>query len=73
MSTLELIGDTIIIAGEILIAYTVISVHGRVRKEHSLDKAVYKEIKREHILAVLGITMLVVGFVFRTLGRHILN
>ncbi len=72
MGSLELVGDTIIITGEILIAYTVISVHGRVRKEHALDKAVYKEIKKEHILAVLGIVMLVAGFILRSVARHVL-
>lgn len=72
MNLLELVGDTTIIAGEILIAYTVISVHAQVRKEHSLDKAVYKEMRKEHILALLGILLLVIGFVMRTLARHIL-
>ncbi len=72
MNFLELVGDSIIITGEILIAYTVITVHGRVRKEHALDKAVYKEMKREHLLAILGIVLLVVGFIIRSIAKHAL-
>ncbi len=72
MNLLELVGDAIIVTGEILIAYTVITVHSRVRKEHALDKAVYREIKREHILAVLGIVMLVTGFLIRSYAKNIL-
>ena len=71
MNLLELFGDAIIVTGEILIAYTVISVHAQVRKEHSLDKAVYKEMRKEHILAILGIIMLIIGFLLRTYAKHL--
>ena len=72
MDTIELIGDTLIIMGEILLAYTVISVHASMQKEHKFDKAVFNEIHREQIIGLISIILLATGFVIRVLGRYVL-
>jgi len=72
MDLVELIGDTLIITGEILLAYTVIAVHGRIQSEHKVDDKVFKEMHREQLIGILSIFLLAVGFVLRVLGRYIL-
>lgn len=72
MDFIELIGDTLIITGEVLLAYTVIAVHGRIQKEHKVDDEVFKEMHREQIIGILSIVLLATGFVLRIIGRYIL-
>lgn len=54
--------------GELFIAYTVLSVHKRILKEHQIDKKVIKTIKFEQSLGVLGIILIVLGFITQTLS-----
>lgn len=57
------------IVGEIMIAYTVIKVHHRVLKEHRIDNAVLKVMKKEQYVAVFGIGLIVISY----LAEVILN
>ena len=36
------------VVGKLMVAYTALLVHVRVRKEHRIDKKVFAEMKREH-------------------------
>ncbi len=72
MDTIELLGDTLIIMGEILLAYTVIAVHARIQSEHKVDKVVFNEMHREQIIGIICIILLAVGFMIRVLGRYVL-
>ena len=72
INIIELIGDALIVSGEIMIAYMVIAVHTRVCEEHQMDEEVFKIMKKEHLLGTMSILMLVVGFALRTLAKHIL-
>ena len=49
-------------SGEILIGLTAIMVHRRVWKEHKIDEAVYREMKQEQGLGIVGIMLLLGGF-----------
>ncbi|MFT7557902.1 MAG: putative membrane protein [Planctomycetota bacterium] len=53
--------------GTLLIAYAVVMVHRSVLKEHHMDKQVYKIMRLEQKLAILGMTMIVVSFILNYL------
>lgn len=59
------IGLTITTIGEILIAVAVIRVHSHVIAEHKIDAKVLKQMKFERNFAVLGVILLIVGFIFQ--------
>jgi len=59
---IEIIGLTLDSLGSILIAYTAIKVHYRFRKEHKIDENVFSVMKREHVIGVLGIILIVLGY-----------
>lgn len=59
---LEELALTSDLIGKILIAYTAIRVHYRVRKEHKIDKRVFKEMKTEQGLGIAGIALIVIAY-----------
>lgn len=61
------IGLTLELIGSILIAYTVIQVHYRFRKEHRVDERVFTIMQREQWVAILGILCLIAGYIFQFL------
>lgn len=56
------IGFTIDVIGKVLIAYTAVMVHHRVWQEHKIDKRVFSEMKKEKIIAFIGIFMIIAGY-----------
>jgi len=62
---MEFASETLQVTGEVLIGLTAIMVHRRVWKEHKINPAVYKEMKREQIMGVLGIILLISGYFTR--------
>lgn len=62
MNALILLGLTFDTIGTILIAYTVLRVHSRVRKEHRIDEYVAREMQRERTLGIAGIVFIVIGY-----------
>lgn len=64
--SIEIIGEFIELVGKIMIAFTAIMVHRRVWKEHQIDIRVYKEMKREQLVGVIGIALMITGFVLKT-------
>ncbi len=69
MNWLEFVGDTLEILGGILIALAVIAVHDTEVKERQIDEAVYKSIRKEHVLVFVGISLLIIGFLLNQIGR----
>lgn len=59
---LTIISATFTTIGEIVIAYTVISVHHRVMKEHKIDDLVFKTMRKEQIIALIGIILIITGY-----------
>lgn len=73
MNTLiHLVAPTLNVAGEILIAYTVLRVHYRVVEEHKIDNAVFTAMKKEQVLGIFGIVLIVIGYIFEVLNMYIL-
>jgi hypothetical protein len=56
------IGFILDTVGKIMVAYTAIVVHHRFWKEHKIDDIVFKAMKREQIIGILGITLIIIGF-----------
>lgn len=62
---MEFLGFTLDLAGKILVAYTAIRVHYRFRKEHRVDEEVFKSMKREQFLGIVGIVFIVAGYLMQ--------
>lgn len=58
----EFLGFTLDVIGKILVAYTAIMVHYRFWKEHKVDEAVFTAMKRERIIAIVGIALIIAGY-----------
>lgn len=65
---MELVGDLLELVGTILIALAAIAVHDTFIRRHQIDKVVKKSIHKEHVLAFLGIAMVISGFILRHLA-----
>lgn len=66
---MEFVGKTLQVIGEVMIGITAIMVHRRVWKEHKINPLVYKEMKREQIIGVLGVILLVIGYFIQILWK----
>lgn len=59
---MEIIVSTLDIIGKIMVAYTAIAVHHRVWKEHKIDRAVFRAMKREQWIGIAGIGFMIVAY-----------
>jgi hypothetical protein len=59
--TLFIIGFIIDIIGELILATSIIMVHGRVLEEKKIDKKVFRGIRREIKLGILAMIMIIIG------------
>lgn len=64
MST-EFLGFTLDVIGKIMVAYTAIAVHRRFWREHKIDEFVFKAMKREQVIGIIGIILIVAGFLLQ--------
>lgn len=71
IDTLLFTGMTLDTAGTVLIAYTVLRVHSRVRKEHRIDEYVAREMRREKAYGIAGIVLIITGYVLGLIGYSI--
>lgn len=56
---------TLDVIGKIMIAYTTIMVHYRFWKEHKVDEKVFATMKRERVIAILGIILIIIGYILQ--------
>lgn len=66
---MDLVGLLLDTVGTILIAYTALRVHDRVRKEHKIDGRVTREMQRERALGIVGVVLILLGFALQVLDR----
>ncbi|OJI06512.1 hypothetical protein BK004_03140 [bacterium CG10_46_32] len=59
------VGFTLDVIGKSMVAFTAIMVHHRVLNEHKLDRAVIKVMKEEQKLGILGIILIIVGYILQ--------
>jgi hypothetical protein len=60
---LSIISATLTSLGEIVIAYTVVSVHHRMMEEHQIDDKVFKVMRKEQKIALVGVTLILAGYI----------
>ena len=65
----EILGLTATVLGEVLIGVTVLLVHHRLMKEHRVDEKVLAEMRREQVVGLLGILLVVVGYFLQVFSR----
>jgi len=65
---MEMIGLTLQTIGELFIGFVVLFVHHRVLSERKIDLRVFKSIQLEQILGVIGILLIIAGYVIRVLA-----
>ena len=64
-----LIGSIFDVVGKVMVAFTAIAVHHRLRKEHKIDEFVFKAMKLEQIIGLLGIAFIIIGFFLQLPGK----
>lgn len=57
--------------GEIMIAFTVLVVHGRIRREHKIDEIVLLTMRKERIFGVVGFSLILAGFALQISAKFI--
>jgi hypothetical protein len=57
----QTIGFLLHTLGELFIAFTVLKVHHRVLREHKIDKKVFREMRIEQALGLIGAVLIIVG------------
>ncbi len=65
-------GLTVTLVGKILISITVVMVHTKITKEKHIDGIVLMEMKRERIIAITGIALMVLGYVLELAGNGLI-
>jgi hypothetical protein len=60
-------GITLGTIGKLILGIAVLRVHIRIFEEHRIDGVVLRAIKREHYLTLLGLGLIVIGYVFEVL------
>ena len=66
---METLGLTLDFIGKILVAYMALRVHRRFWKEHTIDDKVFSAMKKEQIIGLLGIILIVAGFALQLSPR----
>lgn len=59
---MELLGFILDVIGKVMIAFTVLMVHHRFRKEHKVDESVFKVMRQEQVIGIGGIIFIIIGF-----------
>jgi hypothetical protein len=65
MTIISILSLTLNTLGTILIAYTALRVHDRVRKDHKIDDTVLKEMRSEKFIGVSRIVFIIISYVIQ--------
>ena len=63
--SLEFLGFTLDVVGKVMVAFTAIMVHYRFRKEHKIDDRVFRSMRREQLLGIIGISLIILGYLLQ--------
>lgn len=69
----RIIGLSFEFVGTVLVAYAALRVHHRFLKEHQVDEKVFKMMKREQRLGILGVIFIFVGYVLQVFFNEVLG
>lgn len=59
------IGFSLDFIGKMLVALTALSVHHRFWQEHKIDRKVFASMRREQMLGMLGIVLIMLGYIIQ--------
>lgn len=62
---IELLGFILDVIGKVMVAYAAIKVHHRFWKEHKVDEFVFKAMKREQVIGIAGVLLIIIGFLLQ--------
>jgi len=68
---MEFLGETLDIAGKVMVAFTAVMVHHRFRKEHKVDERVFQIMRKEQVIGIVGILLMIAGYVIVDILPHI--
>jgi len=60
---MEIISTALDTLGAVFIAYAALRVHHRVLYEHKIDEEVFTTMRREQVVGIAGVIMVVLGFI----------
>ena len=63
LNNLQSIGFVIHTLGELMVAFTVLRVHGQMMRDHMFDKKVFIQMRLEQVLGMTGVIFIIFGFV----------
>ena len=66
---MALLGFILDVVGKVMVAFTAIMVHHRFRKEHKVDEAVFKVMKCEQVIGIVGVVFIIIGFLLQLPGK----
>lgn len=66
---MEILGSTLRTIGEVFVAFAALRVHHRVLNEHKIDSVAAKMMKREQVVGIIGITLIIGGHLIETFAR----
>ncbi len=64
---MEKISLTLDVIGTVLIAFAALRVHHRVLHEHKMDRKVFKVMRREQSIGILGVVLVLIGYLTQIL------
>jgi len=62
---MEFLGFTLDVIGKLMVAFTAVMVHHRFRKEHRIDERVFATMRREQVIGLLGIALIIIGYLLQ--------
>lgn len=66
-------GITLGVIGKLVLGFAVLRVHTHIREERKIDNVVIKSIKREEVLTVIALALIVAGYVLEVAFYNGLN
>jgi uncharacterized membrane protein len=62
---MEILALFLEMAGTLCIAYAALSVHHKVLNEHKIDNKVVTSMRREQVVAQIGVALIIVAFILQ--------
>ena len=62
---IEFLGFTLDVLGKVMVALTAVMVHHRFYKEHKVDEKVFRAMRREQVVGIAGIILIIAGYLLQ--------
>tara|TARA_B100000508_G_scaffold60333_1_gene47139 strand:- start:178877 stop:179110 length:234 start_codon:yes stop_codon:yes gene_type:complete len=65
-------GMTLTVAGKVMVILAALALHGKISKDHKISDAVVTEYHKERNFVLLGLALIVIGYVLEVVGLELL-